>query len=67
MVCGGSERAAGNAEDGNQPADVGSGTELQVYADDNKLQGEVKSVKLGKKQTVKVTIPCNGGLMMVNR
>ena len=44
-----------------------SGTELQVYADDNKLQGEVKSVKLGKKQTVKVTIPCNGGLMMVNR
>lgn len=44
-----------------------SGTELQVYADDKELQGEVKSVKLGKKQTVKVTIPCNGGLMIVNR
>ena len=44
-----------------------SGTELQVYADDKELQGEVKSVKLGKKQTMKVTIPCNGGLMIVNR
>lgn len=44
-----------------------SGTELQVYADDKELQGEVKSVKLGKKQTVKVTIPCNGGLIIVNR
>lgn len=42
-----------------------SGTELQVYADDKELQGEVKSVKLGKKQTVKVTIPCNGGLLIV--
>lgn len=44
-----------------------AGAELQVYADDNKLQGEVKPVKLGKKQTVKVTIPCNGGLVIVNR
>lgn len=42
-----------------------SGTELQVYADDKELQGEVKSVKLGKKQTMKVTIPCNGGLLIV--
>ena len=41
-----------------------SGTELQVYADDKELQGEVKSVKLGKKQTMKVTIPCNGGLIV---
>ena len=42
-----------------------AGTELQVYADDAGLQGSVKSAKLGRKQTLKVTIPCNGGVLIV--
>lgn len=43
-----------------------SGAELRVYADDDGLQGKVETEKLGKRQTVKVKIPCNGGLVIVN-
>jgi hypothetical protein len=43
----------------------GKGTELLVYSDDAQLNGSVATVK-GKKQII-VTIPTNGGLVIVNK
>ena len=43
----------------------GKGTELLVYSDDAQLNGSVATVK-GKKQ-ITVTIPTNGGLVIVNK
>ncbi|MCQ2219968.1 MAG: glycoside hydrolase family 97 protein [Prevotella sp.] len=40
------------------------GTILKVYSDDPALNGSVKTVKLPKNQTLKVTVPCNGGLVV---
>ncbi|MBR1414985.1 MAG: glycoside hydrolase family 97 protein [Prevotella sp.] len=40
-------------------------TPLAVYSDDAQLQGSVKTVKQSKKQQMTVTIPCNGGLVIV--
>ena len=40
-------------------------TPLTVYSDDAQLQGSVKTVKQNKKQQMTVTIPCNGGLVIV--
>lgn len=37
---------------------------LQVYSDDQELNGSVKSVKLDKKQQLSITIPCNGGILI---
>ena len=42
------------------------GTQLQVYSDDVQLNGSVKAVKQNKKQQLTVTIPCNGGLVIVD-
>ncbi|MDE5571871.1 MAG: glycoside hydrolase family 97 protein, partial [Prevotella sp.] len=39
---------------------------LAVYADDVKLQGSVKSLRIGKKQQITVTIPQNGGVVITN-
>ncbi|MDE6647770.1 MAG: glycoside hydrolase family 97 catalytic domain-containing protein, partial [Prevotella sp.] len=39
---------------------------LAVYADDVKLQGSVKSLRMGKKQQISVTIPQNGGVVITN-
>ena len=41
------------------------GTELQVYSDDAQLNGSVKAVKAKKQMAV--TIPTNGGLVIVNK
>ena len=41
-----------------------AGTQLQVYSDNDKLQGSVKPVKLGKKLTLDIVIPCNGGVVV---
>lgn len=41
---------------------LAAGTEMQVYQDDETLQGSVKRMKLNKKQEMQVTIPCNGGI-----
>lgn len=41
------------------------GTELQVYSDDAQLNGSVKTVKAKKQMAV--TIPTNGGLVIVNK
>ena len=43
------------------------GSALQVYSDDAQLNGSVKQVKINKKQQMKVTIPNNGGLVIVNQ
>ena len=41
-------------------------TMLSVYNDDAQLNGSVNQVKQNKKQTVAITIPCNGGVVLVN-
>ena len=41
-------------------------TMLSVYSDDAQLNGSVNKVKQNKKQTVAITIPCNGGVVLVN-
>ena len=41
-------------------------TMLSVYSDDAQLNGSVNKVKQNKKQTVNITIPCNGGVVLVN-
>ena len=41
-------------------------TMLSVYSDDTQLNGSVNKVKQNKKQTVAITIPCNGGVVLVN-
>ena len=44
---------------------IAAGSQLKVYSDDAKLQGSVKTMKQGKKQQLTVTIPCNGGVVVV--
>lgn len=45
---------------------MSTGDKLTLYTDNASLEGSVKDVKLNKKQTVSVTIPCNGGFVAVN-
>lgn len=40
------------------------GATVSVYSDNAKLEGSKKQVKLGKKLTLDITIPCNGGLVV---
>jgi hypothetical protein len=42
------------------------GASLKVYSDDAQLNGSVKTVKQNKKQTLKVVIPKNGGVVIEN-
>ncbi|MDD4969388.1 MAG: glycoside hydrolase family 97 catalytic domain-containing protein [Paludibacter sp.] len=44
---------------------VKSGTQLQVYSDNNSLQGSMKSIKLSKSNTVDIQIPKNGGFVIL--
>ena len=44
---------------------ITAGSQLKVYSDDAKLQGSVKTMKQSKKQQLTVTIPCNGGVVIV--
>jgi hypothetical protein len=44
---------------------IAAGSQLKVYSDDAKLQGSVKTMKQSKKQQLTVTIPCNGGVVVV--
>jgi hypothetical protein len=44
---------------------ISAGSQLKVYSDDAKLQGSVKTMKQSKKQQLTVTIPCNGGVVVV--
>jgi hypothetical protein len=40
-------------------------TQLTVYSDDVQLNGSVKQVKQNKKQQMTITIPENGGSLIV--
>jgi len=41
------------------------GAEVTVYSDDAQLNGSVKTLKQNKKQQMMITIPCNGGVVIV--
>jgi len=43
------------------------GTSLKMYSDDAQLKGSVKELKQNKKQQVKVVIPKNGGLVIIDQ
>ncbi|OOG72278.1 glycoside hydrolase family 97 protein [Flavobacterium sp. A45] len=45
---------------------ITAGTELKQYSDDVKLNGKISTLKINKSQLVQLTIPCNGGVLMVN-
>ena len=42
-------------------------SEVTLYADDATLTGSVKAVKLNKKQQLSITIPQNGGLVILGK
>ena len=43
-----------------------AGQQLTVYSDDAQLNGNVKTVRQNKKQTISIVIPTNGGLVITN-
>lgn len=43
-----------------------AGKELQLYSDTPNLVGSQRIIKLGKKQQLEVTIPCNGGVVVTD-
>lgn len=43
-----------------------AGADLQQYTDDEQLNGKVSTLKLPKNQEVELTIPCNGGVLIMN-
>lgn len=43
-----------------------SGKEIKMYSDDEQLNGKVTSVKPGSNQEIELTIPGNGGVLIVN-
>ncbi len=49
------------------PEEMANAETLCQYADDKNLTGSVKEIKAGKKGTVKVTIPTNGGVVIKNQ
>ncbi|QIA08079.1 glycoside hydrolase family 97 protein [Draconibacterium halophilum] len=44
---------------------INAGETLQFYTDDADLNGSLSSVKLNKKQEIELSIPCNGGALIV--
>lgn len=42
-----------------------AGETVQLYVDDAKLQGKKSIVKLNKKRELQITMPCNGGFVIV--
>lgn len=45
---------------------IAAGTELKQYSDDIDLNAKISMVKINKKQSVEIVIPCNGGVLMIN-
>lgn len=43
-----------------------AGTAVHIYQDDEALKGSVNRAELNKKQEVRMTIPCNGGVLIIN-
>lgn len=61
-----------NAENDNKKIKVSlpmfkSGVQLKVYSDNSSLQGDVKSSKLSKNNTVDIQMPKNGGFVIVTQ
>ena len=44
-----------------------AGEEVGVYADNEQLEGSLRTKKLNKKGEMEVTIPCNGGIVISNK
>lgn len=44
---------------------LNAGATAKMYSDDAQLNGSVKEVKINKKKQMTVTIPCNGGLIIM--
>lgn len=42
-----------------------SGDQVRVFTDNEELQGNVKQVKVNKKQELQLAMPCNGGILIV--
>ena len=42
-----------------------AGETVKLYSDDANLNGSLKDVKVSKKQQVMITVPCNGGAVIV--
>lgn len=45
---------------------INQGTQLRQYTDDDQLNGSVSSLKLAKNQEAEISIPSNGGVLMIN-
>ena len=43
-----------------------AGDEMRIYSDDKSLTGGVKPAKLNKKGEMRLSIPCNGGVVITN-
>lgn len=61
-----------NAENNNKKIKVSllmvkSGAQLQIYSDNSSLQGDVKSSKLSKNNTVDIQMPKNGGFVIITQ
>ena len=41
------------------------GDQVRVFTDNEELQGNVKQIKVNKKQELQLAIPCNGGILIV--
>ncbi|HLN22205.1 MAG TPA: glycoside hydrolase family 97 catalytic domain-containing protein [Bacteroidales bacterium] len=45
---------------------IAAGEQVRVYSDDQELKGGLKTLKMSKKQDIEISIPRNGGTMIVN-
>lgn len=41
-----------------------NGEKVRLFSDDKALQGGVKQIEIGKKQELRLAIPCNGGVLI---
>lgn len=41
-----------------------NGEKVRLFSDDKALQGSVKQIEIGKKQELRLAIPCNGGVLI---
>lgn len=46
------------------PVDMFAGKTVSIYSDDAQLKGCVKQMKIGKKKTLDITVPVNGGFVI---
>ena len=45
---------------------IEAGKTVELYSDDEQLNGNLTSVRLDKNQEIDLTIPCNGGTLIVS-